>query len=223
MATTTQRHTATLTVISTPTEAQLHCWWRALQADPMRSLVYTDFMPTAFTELQAAMSRGEIIVWMFLVGDDEAQEVGGAFYLHDLGVDDDGPYAWLGTYVLRAYRGLTLRAWALVRTAWAHQGLCRLFVAARQSNRPVRQLLPQAGFTRLGLYIDWSYFGGVLDTAVVYTLRPADQGRAWVAAEARSPRFRRLGPTCTHKPWRPGVEVWSDGGLVDDTACPSVH
>jgi RimJ/RimL family protein N-acetyltransferase len=186
------RSTTEITLTTTPTLEQMKIWWAELQHDPARRLAYTDFMPTELETFLEAMRRGDITVWMFLVGGDVAPRVGGVFYVHDTGADADGPYAWIGTYVLPPYRRLTLRAAAMVRRACERQGLRRFFVATRQSNRPVQMLLRHAGFTRLGIYPDWSYFNGTLDAVVLYTLRPEDRELAWALAEKRAQQFQCL-------------------------------
>jgi RimJ/RimL family protein N-acetyltransferase len=183
---------AEITLTTVPTLEQMKIWWAEWQQDPARHFAYTDFMPKELEEFLEAMHQGNITVWMFLLADDVTPRVGGAFYLHDMGAGADGPYAWLGTYVLQPYRRLTLRAWTLVRRACERQGLQRFFVATRHSNRPVQMLLRHAGFTRLGIYPDWSYFNGTLDAAALYTLRPEDQELAWAAAEKRAYQFQCL-------------------------------
>jgi hypothetical protein len=106
---------AALTLTDTPTLGQLQIWWEAMQNDPTRYLVYTDFMPTEFEEFLVPVQHGDIQIRMMLMGTD----VGGAFYLHDSGTDDTGAaYAWLGVYILPPYRGqCAARAWRLVRRA----------------------------------------------------------------------------------------------------------
>jgi hypothetical protein len=126
MVPSTLTHTsrAALTLTETPSLGQLQIWWEALQDDPTRYLVYTDFMPTEFEEFLAPVQQGAIQVHLMLVGP----EVGGAFYLHDRGTDDTGAaYAWLGVYMLPLYRGpCAARAWRLVRQACERQGLYRI-------------------------------------------------------------------------------------------------
>src|SRR5947208_16588245 len=91
-----------LTITDTPTLGQLQAWWEAMQTDPTRSRVYTDFMPTEFETFLAPVRHGDIRVWMMLVGIN----IGGVFSLHDGGKDNTGdPYVWLGTYMLPPYRG----------------------------------------------------------------------------------------------------------------------
>src|ERR1041384_6409342 len=112
-ATVTRTSGAALTLTDTPTLGQLQIWGEAMQNDPTRYLVYTDFMPTEFEEFLAPVQHGEIQVYLMHVGP----EVGGAFYLHDRGTDATGAaYAWLGVYILPPYRGSwAARAWRLVR------------------------------------------------------------------------------------------------------------
>jgi RimJ/RimL family protein N-acetyltransferase len=181
-----------ITLTTTPTLEQMKMWWAEWQQDPARHFAYTDFMSKELEEFLERMHHGDISVWMFLMGDDVIPRVGGAFYMHDMGEDANGPYAWIGTYVLPPYRRFTLRAWTMVRRACERQGLHRIFAATRHSNRPVQVLLRHAGFTRLGTYPDWSYFNGTLDAAVLYTLRPEDQELAWAAAEQRAYQFQCL-------------------------------
>jgi hypothetical protein len=83
-----------------------------------------------------------------------------------------------------------MAAWTLLRQVCQQQGVGRILVAACQSNRPVQILLRHAGFTKLGRYVDWGYFGGTLKTVLLYTLRPEDQATAWVSAERRALRLR---------------------------------
>jgi hypothetical protein len=85
-STLTRTSLAALTLTDTPTLGQLQIWWEAMQNDPTRYLVYTDFMPTEFEEFLAPVQQGNIQVHLMLVGP----EVGGAFYLHDSGTDDTG-------------------------------------------------------------------------------------------------------------------------------------
>jgi RimJ/RimL family protein N-acetyltransferase len=187
----------TLTVTATPTVGQMKTWWNAMQQDPARHIVYTDFMPHALDEFLAPLHQGALQVYLFLVGD----AVGGAYYLHDWGFDTDGQYAWLGTYILLPYRGqLAAYAWGIVRQACAQAGLHRIFAAIRAQNRLAQRfIIQQMGFTRLGKYTDWSYFEGRLDHVVLYTLRRQDQSRAWVSAEQRAQQFRCL-PRPVHVP-----------------------
>jgi RimJ/RimL family protein N-acetyltransferase len=176
----------------------LQIWWEAMQNDPTRYLVYTDFMPTEFEEFLAPVQHGDIQVHLMRVGP----AVGGAFYLHDRGTDDTGAaYAWLGVYILPPYRGpYAARAWRLVRQACAHEGLHRIFAAIRVQNRPAHCFITRAmGFTRLGSYTDWSYFEGHLDRVEIYTMRRQDQSLAWVLAEQRAQQFR-----CRKPPRRAG-------------------
>jgi RimJ/RimL family protein N-acetyltransferase len=185
------KHNTEITLLTAPTLEQMKTWWAALQQDPVRHLAYPDFMPTKLDSFLEAVHRGDSMVWMFLIGN-EPSCIGGVFYLHDMGADADGPYAWIGTYILPPYRNVTLRAWELVRCACARQGLRRFFVAVRHSNRPAQMLLRRAGFVRLGIYPDWSYYEGAPDAVVLYTLRPEDQGVAWVEAEKRAQQVWRL-------------------------------
>jgi RimJ/RimL family protein N-acetyltransferase len=183
---------AEITLTPTPTLEQMKIWWTEWQLDPARHFAYTDFLPKELDEFLEAMHQGDISVWMFLIRDGVTRRVGGGFYLHDMGADADGPYAWVGIYVLPPYRRYALRACAMVRRACERQGLCRFFVATRHSNRPVQMLLRHVGFTRLGIYPDWSYFNGTLDAAAIYTLRPEDQELAWAAAKKRADQFQSL-------------------------------
>ena len=196
-----------LTLTDTPTLGQLQTWWEAMQHDPTRYRVYTDFMPTEFEEFLAPVRHGDIQMYMMLVGT----EVGGAFYLHDRGTEDTGAaYAWLGVYILPPYRGpYAAQAWHLVRQACEYKGLHRIFAAIRGQNRAAQCFITRAmGFTRLGVYTDWSYFEGHLDRVCLYTLRPQDQSLAWVLAEQRAQQFRRHRPPARtgHQPTFPGIE-----------------
>jgi len=189
---------AALTLTETPSLGQLQIWWEALQDDPTRYLMYTDFMPTEFEEFLAPVQQGDIQVHLLLVGP----EVGGAFYLHDSGTDDTGAaYAWLGVYILPLYRGpWAARAWRLVRQACEGKGLHRIFAAIRAQNQPAHCFITRAmGFTRLGSYTDWSYFEGHLDRVSLFTMRRQDQSLAWVLAEQRAQQFR-----CRKPPGRAG-------------------
>jgi hypothetical protein len=181
----------TISLTDQPSLEQVKIWWADLQQDPVRHQVYTDLMPRELDDFLDAVGQGHITLWMFLVHHGTRTEVGGAFYLHDHGSDCRGPYTWLGTYVRQPYRRHTLAAWTLLRQVCEQQGLGRILVAACQSNRPVQILLRHAGFTKLGHYVDWGYFGGTLKTVLLYTLRPEDQTTAWVSAEQRSLRLRR--------------------------------
>lgn len=187
-----------LSITDTPTLGQLQAWWEAMQNDPARRLVYTDFMPTAFEEFLIPVRHGDIQIQMMLVGTD----VGGAFYLHDRGMDDTGAaYAWLGVYILPPYRGrCAAQAWCLVRRACEREGLHCIFAAIRAQNRPAHRFITrEMGFTRLGSYADWSYFEGHLDRICLYTMRRHDQSLAWVLAEQRAQQFR-----CRRPPLRQG-------------------
>jgi len=197
-STLTRTSLAALTLTDTPTLGHLQIWWEAMQNDPTRYLVYTDFMPTEFEEFLAPMQQGAIQIHLMLVGP----EVGGAFYLHDSGTDDTGAaYAWLGVYILPLYRGpCAARAWRLVRQACERKGLYRIFAAIRAQNQPAHCFITRAmGFTRLGSYTDWSYFEGHLDRVSLFTMRRQDQSLAWVLAEQRAQQFR-----CRKPPDRAG-------------------
>jgi hypothetical protein len=189
----------TISLTNQPSLAQVKIWWADLQQDPVRSQVYTDLMPRELDDFLDAIAQGHITMWMFLVHRGTRTDVGGVFYLHDHGSDCRGPYAWLGTYVRQPYRRYTMAAWTLLRQACAQQGLSRILVATCQSNRPVQILLRHAGFTKLGRYVDWGYFGGTLKTVVLYTLRPEDQATAWVSAEQRALRLRHQSSRVMHK------------------------
>lgn len=212
-----------ITLTTTPTLEQMKIWWAAWQQDPARHVAYTDFMPTELDAFLHAMTQGDLTVWMFCLADEGPPYVGGAFYLHDSGADAEGPYAWLGTYVLKPYRRWTLRAWDLVRQGCAQQGLRRIFVATRQSNRPVQLLLRCAGFTRLGIYPDWSYFGGVLDAMVLYTLRPEDQALAWMVAAQRAQQFWRLTHAYRVCPHSPRMDFEEMDHAIDGGGLEIVH
>jgi RimJ/RimL family protein N-acetyltransferase len=179
-----------LTVTATPTLGQLKTWWSEMQHDPTRPIVYTDFMPSALEEFLRPVQQGTIQIYMFLLGNT----VGGAYYLHDQGTDAEGAYAWLGAYILPPYRGRqATQAWYLTQQHCAAGGLSRIFAAIRACNRPAQCFIThQMGFTRLGVYTDWSSFEGRLDNVVLYTLRRQDQSLAWVTAEQRARQFRRL-------------------------------
>ncbi|HEY7494741.1 MAG TPA: GNAT family protein [Candidatus Tectomicrobia bacterium] len=180
-----------------PSLEQVKIWWADLQQDPVRNQVYTDRMPRELDDFLAAISQGQITLWMFLVRTPTQTEVGGAFYFHDSGIDHGGPYTWLGTYVRQPYRRYTLSAWAMLRQLCEQQGMHRIFVATCHANRPAQIILSRAGFTKLGRYVDWGYFGGKLQTVLLYTLQPEDQATAWVAAEQRARRLRqRLPQVC---------------------------
>lgn len=141
--------------------------------------------------LEFAVRQGEITLWMFLVEDGGKPRLGGGFYLHDQGVESGMPYAWLGTYVLPAYRNLVSRAWRLVRQTCSEQNLHRFFAAVRRSNRPVQLALRREKFLYLGTYTDWSYFEGKPDTVALFSQRQQDRNLAWVLAEQRSQTFRQ--------------------------------
>ncbi len=178
-----------LHITDTPTLGQLQEWWEAMQNDPTRHRVYTDFMPTEFEEFLTPIRHGDIQIRMMLVGTD----VAGAFYLHDNGMDDTGAaYAWLGVYILPPYRGrCAAQAWRLVQRACEREGLQRIFAAIRAQNRPAQRFITrEMGFIRLGSYTDWSYFEGHLDRVCLYTMRRQDQSLAWVLAEQRAQQFR---------------------------------
>jgi RimJ/RimL family protein N-acetyltransferase len=192
-STLTRTSLAELTLTDTPTLGQVQAWWEAMQNDPTRYLVYTDFMPTEFEEFLGPVRHGDIQIYMMLIGT----EVGGAFYLHDRGTDDIGEaYTWLGVYILPPYRGpYATRAWRLVKQACEREGLHRIFAAIRAQNRAARCFISRAmGFTRLGSYTDWSYFEGHLDHVCLYTMRQQDQNLAWVLAEQRAQQFRHRKP-----------------------------
>jgi len=206
-STLTRSSLAELTITDTPTLGQLQTWWEAMQNDPTRYLVYTDFMPTEFEEFLVPVQHGDIQMHMMLVGT----EVGGAFYLHDSGTDNIGAaYAWLGVYILPPYRGpYAARAWRLVRQACEREGLHRIFAAIRAQNRSAQCFITRAmGFTRLGAYTDWSYFEGHLDRVCLYTMRQQDQSLAWVLAEQRAQQFRRRRPPVRagHRPAFQGID-----------------
>jgi hypothetical protein len=197
-STLTRTSLAELTITDTPTLGQLQVWWEAMQNDPTRYLVYTDFMPTEFEEFLAPVQHGDIQIHMMLVGT----EVGVPFTCIDSGTDDTGAaYAWLGVYILPPYRGQwAARAWHLVRRPCEHEGLHRIFAAIRAQNRPAHCFITRTmGFTRLGSYTDWSYFEGYLDRVGLYTMRQQDQSLAWVLAERRAQQFR-----CRRPPVRAG-------------------
>lgn len=193
MATTllTAPPTSSVTLLDTPTLGHMHAWWQALQHDPARHY-YTDFMPDDLEEFLLPVQQGQTHVAMFLVRDD----VGGVYYLHDWGTDSDGPYAWLGTYILPAYRGrLAVQAFHAIRQRWHTRGWSRLFAAIREQNRAAQCLITRHfGFTRLGRYPHWSYFEGHLDHVILYTLRPEDHTLAWRVAAQRAARFRQGPP-----------------------------
>jgi hypothetical protein len=77
-----------------PSLEQVKIWWADLHQDPVRNQVYTDRMPRELDDFLAAISQGQITMWMFLVKTHTQTEVGGVFYFHDSGVDHGGPYTW---------------------------------------------------------------------------------------------------------------------------------
>ena len=171
---------------SKPTLEQLKVWWAALQQDHARDVVYTDLMPRELSDFTYKIKTGDTELIMFLVSHGSHVEVGGAFYLHDYGEDRHGRYAWLGTYILPKYRRLTLSAWEQARLEMASHGFRRIFVATLATNRHVQLVLRRAGFTKLGCYQDWGYFGGCKQSVYLYSLQPEDGLAAWAAAERRS-------------------------------------
>ena len=194
--TTATRNTVDIILTSTPTLEQMKMWWAELVHDPCRTQAYTDGMPWELEDFMGRVRQGEITVWMFIVDTGLTTHIGGAFYLHDAGHDAAGPYAWLGTYVVPAYRGrLAACAWRLLRHQCAQDGLVRLFAAIRHSNRPAQRFITQAmGFTRLGTFVDWASFAGTRDTVILYTLRAEDQTLAWSSATYRAQHMRVQSP-----------------------------
>jgi hypothetical protein len=70
-----------------PSLEQVKIWWADLQQDPVRNQVYTDRMPRELDDFLAAISQGQITLWMFLVRTPTQTEVGGAYYLNDSGIE----------------------------------------------------------------------------------------------------------------------------------------
>lgn len=180
-----------LTLTDTPTLEQLKIWWAEMQNDPSRPLAYTDKMSSDLDDFLAPVRQGDIRISMFLCD----KKVGGVFYFHDNGTDADGLYAWLGAYILPAYRGsIAAQAWTLTRRACAANRLHRIFAAIRYSNRPAKRFITgKMGFTRLGSYVDWAPFQKRYDTVTLFSMRRQDQGLAWVLAEKRARQFRERG------------------------------
>jgi RimJ/RimL family protein N-acetyltransferase len=185
-------------------------WWSALQQDPARPVVYTDFMPGELDEFLGPVRQGAIRMFLFLVDG----EVGGAYYLHDEGRDAAGVYAWLGTYILPPSRGhLAAYAWRMVQQTCAQEGRHRIFAAIREQNRPAHRFITQQmGFTRLGKYPAWSFFEGHLDAVLLYTLRRQDERVAWMAATQRAAQFRQLPRPETSRATRSQVVPAAPGG-----------
>ncbi len=184
--------TPTLTVTDRSMVEALRTWWDARQADPDCALAFADNAPQNFTELCTRIITGAYI--LYLVCDD-AGEVAGAMWLHDIQRDPDGtPHTgWVGVYVLPASRqtGLATAMWHQVRARLEARGVRRFFAAVHIANTR-----SQAYATRhMGLHVvkrfaQFTRFGGVLTDCLIYTLHPDDAADAWAAAHARAQQQR---------------------------------
>jgi hypothetical protein len=187
--------TSILTITDTPTRAALHTWWSARHRDPDCAIAFSDDAPQDFAAL------GDLIathVYLFYLAYDEAEDVVGAMWLHDLVRDADRiPRAgWLGTYVLPHHRGLrtTQAMWHLVREALSIRGVQSVYIASHQANTRAHRVAEQhLGFSRVGLFPAFARFQGIPTTCLILSMSREDMGEAWASAYQRAQSHRRHG------------------------------
>ena len=161
--------------------------------DPLRVTNFTDLFPATVESWEELMQSNSILPFVSTMGDEPAV----FHWAHDMGSAHTGAYAWIGTYVLPTYRG---RRWHELRRAafdtliayLKTQNIEQIFGACRISNLMARKYVRKIGWNPIGIYQDWALFEGQLDACEILTLRPQDQGLAWVLAEERAIAFRSM-------------------------------
>ena len=192
MPTATLMPTLTLTVTDRPRVEALRTWWDVRQADPECALAFADNAPQHFTELRTRIDTGAYIFYLVY---DEAGEVAGAMWLHDIQHDPDGPphTGWVGAYVCPASRqtGLATAMWHQVRARLEARGVRHFFAAVHIANtRSQAYATRHMGLHFVQRFARFTRFGGVLTDCLIYTLHPEDAAAAWAAAHARAHQQR---------------------------------
>jgi RimJ/RimL family protein N-acetyltransferase len=192
MATATLMPTLTLTVTDRPTAEALRTWWDVRQADPACALAFADDAPQNFTELRTRIVTGTYILYLVW---ENAGEVAGAMWLHDIQRDPDGtPHTgWVGAYAFPAFRqtGLATAMWHQVRARLEARGVRHFFAAVHIANtRSQAYATRHMGLHFVDRFAQFTRFGGVLTDCLIYTLHPEDAADAWAAAHARAHQQR---------------------------------
>jgi RimJ/RimL family protein N-acetyltransferase len=183
----------------------------ARHRDPDRAIAFSDDAPQDFAALCELIATH---AYLFYLAYDEAENVVGAMWLHDLVRDADrSPRAgWLGTYVLPQHRGLrtTQAMWHLVRKALTTRGVQSIYIASHQANTRAHRVAEQhLGFSRVGLFPAFARFQGILTACLILSMLREDMGEAWAVAYQRVQSHRRHGGRDT-VPAAPGFFVSID-------------
>ncbi len=179
---------ADLSVTDTPRPEHLYEWWSMLKGDPEDiAMAYADGFPNS---LDAFLER----VWngmyrefhLIMHGDD----VAGSFWLHDpLIVDDTAIGGWLGGYMMPPYRPSAPATARMILNSMAANGIRHLFSAVHEGNRPSRLYTHKLlKFHQVGMYPDFTRFGGELVNVMIYAQQQVDGNLAWEEATQRQQR-----------------------------------
>lgn len=178
-------------ITTNPTDAVLWKVIEAMDSDPISDVSYTDLRLTPTTWLEAIRS-GSILPFFWSLNE----EVGGAYWLHDMGKDEHGniTHAWTGMYHLNGYRGhKAAAAWQLTLLKIREAGIHSLFGACRISNTRAQAFVEQKmGYSKLGIFPKWMPFQGALDDVILYAIRQEDESLAWQLAASRASEVQRL-------------------------------
>ena len=187
MATSTLLNTTSLTITNTPRREELQVWWQTRCLDPECAIAFADTAPQDFAELSQRIATGE---YLFYLARDDAAQVLGAMWLHDIVRDAEGtPRAgWLGTFVLPAYRGIhtTQAMWTQVRAAVELQGVLSVYIASHHANIRAHRVAEQhLGFHRVDLFPAFTCFAGLPTDCLILSMRREDMAEAWTMAYTR--------------------------------------
>lgn len=172
-----------LVLTTPPTMPQLLALWEVLTHEPTALASYSDRFPQTALAASVAHEEGTFRLWVAL----ERHTPVGCWWVHDRGNDARGLYGWLGCYFVPAVRGArAVQSFPLVRAMLATYGLTRLCCAIRRGNRAAQHFARRCGFTRVGVYQDFTQFRGTWDGVILYCLDPTDAPHVWRAAANRS-------------------------------------
>jgi L-amino acid N-acyltransferase YncA len=190
MASETLTASSTLTITHTPTLDDLRLWWHARQTDPSSAIAFTDDAPQDFAGLYHRIATGD---YLFYLARDDAEQVVGAMWLHDLvrGADNTPRAGWLGTYVLPTCRGArtTQAMWTLIREALEAQGVRSVYIASHHTNTRAHQVAEHhLGFYKVDIFPAFALFGGTPADCLILSMRREDMAEAWTMAYTRARR-----------------------------------
>lgn len=185
-----------LTLTTDPSWEQLHMWWAEMHSDP-------EDLRTAFSDFSSKDLEKFLCQDLLLVLVHSEESFIGAGWVHDLVRDVSGTptEGWIGGWIAKPFRGrVGLASWKKSLRYFKQQGLAHIHSAINIENRHSFVFTKrQMGFSVVGIFPQFSQFGGVLTDVNILTLHPEDGNRAWrgaeVMAQQRWPERYELVPT----------------------------